>query len=259
MILFKRKEKKIDRKSFFIQPDLNENDYFLVSYPRSGSTWLRTLLYYIFTKNETLNNINTLNDYLPDIHNNVKHLGKYSFPRVIKSHRPYSFRHQYWDSSLYKKVIYLYRHPFDVIKSFTHYLCKGNIEKNQFLQIYRQLAYGMIAPGLWQHHYLGWYGASKFGTDLLFVEYEKLERNTKKELLKILDFIEIRSSDKIVDRAIELSDLQNMQKLSFSIEDSLGVKDFIRSSKQREVNFEIPQDLIDVVFENNKEIIMKLY
>jgi len=87
-------------------------DVFLVSYPRSGNTWLRNIIAEIIY-GESGTKLGDVGKYIPDI-------GKYNvdemdlkFPRVIKSHDTYN--------ETYRRVIYIIRDPRDVILSYYKY------------------------------------------------------------------------------------------------------------------------------------------
>src|SRR5262245_12913126 len=74
------------------------DDTFLVSYPRSGNTWLRFLIGCVF-HGEPIT-FGTLEAKVPDIYqNHNKVLLKIPRPRLIKSHEYFEPR--------YKKVIYV--------------------------------------------------------------------------------------------------------------------------------------------------------
>src|SRR6516165_33686 len=71
---------------------LNPGDVFVASYPRSGSTWLRFLLFETLTKNEA--GFDNVNRMLPDV---GMHEGATALlankGRLIKTHEP--FRSEY--------------------------------------------------------------------------------------------------------------------------------------------------------------------
>ena len=85
------------------------DDTFLVSYPKSGNTWVRFLLANLIHPNEkvSFSNINRLLP-APGVLSK-RFLRTLPRPRILKSHEPFDAR--------FKKVIYLVRDPRDVAVS----------------------------------------------------------------------------------------------------------------------------------------------
>src|SRR5438132_14035201 len=91
-----------------IRPD----DVFIVSYPRSGNTWIRFLLANLLAPHETIT-FRNIEDYVPDIHKSASALAGWQGHRYLKSHHPY------YDS--YPRFIYIYRDGRDALVSYYHY------------------------------------------------------------------------------------------------------------------------------------------
>src|SRR2546423_7743737 len=91
-------------------------DVFLVSYPRSGNTWLRFLVANALRPEEQAT-FATVGDVVPDIYDVTnRDLLRLPDPRILKSHEPVDER--------YRRVAYLVRNPADVALSYYHYLIK---------------------------------------------------------------------------------------------------------------------------------------
>ena len=91
------------------------DDVFIVSYPRSGNTWVRFLIgSMVYQADVDFNNLVTI---IPDIYRCTnRFLESLERPRYLKSHEPYDGR--------YPKVIYLVRDPRDVAISYYYWLLK---------------------------------------------------------------------------------------------------------------------------------------
>lgn len=105
-----------------------ENDYYIVSYPRSGNTWLRAMVAELLY-GQSGKSIKDIQHYVPDIHVATPRNWMIASPfRVFKSHeRPLDIRNF---TPNRKKVIYLIRDPRDVVISYCRYWkCLRNYQK----------------------------------------------------------------------------------------------------------------------------------
>jgi hypothetical protein len=187
---------------------LKPQDAFLASYPRSGSTWLRFILF------ETLCGENAgfrkIEDRLPEIHT---HRG--ALPvlpgggRLIKTHE------QYRDD--YKKAVFLIRDVRDVFLSafagctangLVPLVSKGDIDS--FLESFLQGR--ALTMGSWHQHTRSWLDSplARNG-NLLVVRYEELRRNPEQRVAQILQFLGITPDAQAIGRAIENNSLQRMR------------------------------------------------
>ncbi len=162
------------------------DDTFLVSYPRSGNTWLRFLLgEALFEQEVTFANMEML---VPDIYRVSRaHLARLPRPRYIKSHEPYDSR--------YPKVIYLLRDPRDVAISYYHWLRKfrrlENEDLNAFIESFTApITDSRVWYGGWGEHVRSWYqNRHAVPQGCLFVRYEDLLANPAETLTNILHFL----------------------------------------------------------------------
>lgn len=98
---------------------IRKDDIFLVSYPKSGNTWLRFLFGNLIYE-EGVNFTNIISK-IPDIYTSSKQeLDSIKSPRIIKSHEPFL--------KCFQKVIYIYRDPKDVVVSYYFWFKKFNPE-----------------------------------------------------------------------------------------------------------------------------------
>jgi estrone sulfotransferase len=95
-----------------------DDDVFVVSYPRSGNTWVRFLIAILMYPHEEID-LQTIECYVPDIHRDEgrRVINSLPRPRFIKSHRPCY--------SCYPRFIYIYRDGRDALVSFYHYASKN--------------------------------------------------------------------------------------------------------------------------------------
>lgn len=168
--------------------NLKSNDVFLVSFPRSGNTWVRTIVANILYPQEWITSLQDLDYLVPDLHRELPEHEDYSFPRVVKTHRSYPCRHQRNDKSLYSKVIYIVRHPINVIRSLYHYRLYKNPNISLDQVVLEVVASNNQWGGSWQEHILSW-KAKEDDIDILFVRYEDLENQSLKSIIEISEFL----------------------------------------------------------------------
>jgi len=209
------------------------DDVFLVSYPRSGNTWVRFIIGSLIAGFEI--DWKNLELGIPDIYRNTdKELLKIGRPRVIKSHHPYDEK--------YYKVIYLVRDVRDVIISYHNYHLKfkqRNYQIKSIDEFINEFINGNLDDfGNWAENVSSWIdNKDKVKNGFLLVKYEDLRKDTFNCIKNILSFINIDKSDDIINEAIKWSSFNNMKKMESVQKDAdLFIKSnqkisFMRSGK----------------------------
>jgi hypothetical protein len=179
------------------------DDIFLVSYPKSGNTWLRFLIGNYLTHNKC--DFNNCGEIVPDMYHNPVPI-ELQRPRIIKSHSPFT--------SEYSRVIYIVRDGRDVAVSYYYYALKfGFIDSNtQFTDFLLQFNAGTLDDFTpWNHHINLWLDRAK--QDFLLIKYEDLKANTIHELTRVLKFANLPIDSNRLISAVKSSEFGNMQKL----------------------------------------------
>jgi hypothetical protein len=184
------------------------DDTFLVSYPKSGNTWVRFLLANLIYPNETVgfSNINRLLP-APGVLSK-KFLRNLPRPRILKSHEPFDAR--------FRKVIYLARDPRDVVVSEHHFnLKKRYIEAGVTLEQFvdRFMAGETSSYGSWWEHTSSWIAARHGNPAFLLVRYEDLLSDSIGETAKIAKFLGISADHERLQAAVDRSSADKMRKL----------------------------------------------
>lgn len=179
----------------------HNDDTFLVSYPRSGNTWMRYLLANLLKPGNRWH-IKNINEVVPDIYQ--VDISSHPRPRIIKSHEPYSGN--------YPKVIYMYRDGRDVAVSYYDLSRTAFGYTGSFNDFVLQMLRGGkdVGFGSWQDHVTGWLGAARNG-NVLCVQYEALCGNTVEILGEIGRFIGKSFDPELISTAISNSTF-NVQK-----------------------------------------------
>jgi Sulfotransferase domain len=188
---------------------LKPEDKFLASFPRSGSTWLRFMLFETLFGEDA--GFKKIEDRLPEIH---RHRG--STPilagggRLIKTHENYR--------NDYQRAVLLIRDIRDVFLScwagydalgLAPIVSKGDMDS--FLVAF--LEGKAIHSGSWQQHTKSWLESpiAKNG-NLLVIKYEDLRKNPEPMLQELLEFVGMPYDVHAIRRAIENNTLQQMRK-----------------------------------------------
>jgi hypothetical protein len=189
------------------------DDTLLVSYPKSGNTWMRFILSNLLQSGaEEINFHNALN-YIPD--DNFSDLEQVARPRIIKSHEPYQAQ--------FPRVIYIVRDPRDAYVSYFEYLRKKLPEGMTFSAFLRQPS---IYPCRWHEHVASW--IDKPSVKVL-VKYEDMLSDCFSQMQRVLAILpHVQVSDEQLRRAIDASSFSNMRK----IEETKGRP--FRTEKDRE-------------------------
>jgi len=191
------------------------DDVFLVSYPRSGNTWMRFLLGNLIYPNEpaTFSNIESR---IPEIYfNRDRLMRQFPRPRLLKSHECFQPH--------YPRVIYLVRDPRDVAISFYHHNVKARNIPDDYplVDFVPRFLTGEFDYkfGSWRDNVLSWTVLRGSDPAFLQLRYEDLKRDPAHELAKIVVFLErssfpkIDSSAEAFEKAIALSSPERMRAL----------------------------------------------
>ena len=240
----------------------------LASYPKSGNTFLRSILgTYFFTKdgnfsfdqvykigqfpslfhfnqmNIDVNNIEqTMGTYV-DVQNklNFEHKSK----KFFKTHSVF-FDNQS-NNSIFSNLenslcaIYIVRDPRNVVTSYAHHYSITVDEafyqisdKELFLK--KTNLHPDVFISSWSLNYLSW---KKANIPLLLIKYEDLIKNTKEKLIEVFNFFQTLGmskslyDEKKLDNVIKSTQFKNMQKL----EKEIG---FDESVMDKKTNKKIP-------------------
>ena len=181
------------------------DDIFLVSYPKSGTTWMRFLIGNYLTGNQC--NFSNAHSIMPGLRHDQDTVNWCQFkPRFIQSHFPFSPE--------YHKVVYLVRDGRDVAVSFYFHLLKHwRLKKDtlfaDYLTKFNQGSLGI--SGSWGDHVLTWLDNAP--SEFILVRYEDIHADASRELTRVLEFAGLSVCQQAVNSAVEASNFGRMQSL----------------------------------------------
>jgi len=176
----------------------------LVSYPRSGNTWMRFLMANILYPDKDIN-YRSINRLVPDIHQQQNWAKEgVENPQFIKSH--FKFKDDY------RRVIYLYRDGRDAAISLYYFymLDEKGLSFDQFFC--QQFISGQLLFGDWKKHITFWM-FEDHKIEFLPIRYEELYSDTRWELAKMAKFSDIKATIAEIETAVDKSSFEELEKI----------------------------------------------
>ena len=240
-----------DIKDFILSYYYPKGQYFLVSFPKTGRTWL---IHMVNQMKEQSNHIlKKERHFIFNEHDNSEIIledGTRNNPLEIFK---FTARFRYKRG----KIIFLVRDPRDVIVSHFHQVTKRARNPFVFNSISEFVKDDILGFKRIIHFYNLWQRNKDIPQDFLLVSYENLINNGVQELQKINDFLEINISEKNVRLIYGESSASKMRdkEINNKLE---GFNDFGKSTNQLKVRnakiggykSELSED--DILFCNNE-------
>jgi hypothetical protein len=227
--------------------NLFSTDTFVISYPKSGNTWLRFIIANMLTKETvTMKNVDGL---VPDIYNFKDRINQLGEPRFIKSH------HAHFKS--YPKTIYIYRDYRDVLISYYHFQKGLNQYEGDLSSFIKQIG----SPfGKWEKHVTDALEFSKKYPDrILLLSYNDMLINLPKYVELIANYCSIKplkSTDEIV-RLCSFNAMQQNEAEHGRTFDTPGLT-FFRSGKAEQWRKELSEEDNRWIVEQHRDLFSQL-
>lgn len=200
--------------SFELRPD----DVWVVSYPKSGTTWVQQIVKLL--RNGGKDDGRKITDAIPFVDSVTKdpifyyqvNLHELPFPRAFKSHFTYDVMPCGLPSTKPCKYIYVARNPKDVVVSLFHFLqahkvLPPDVKWGDFLSMYMK---GDVGYGSWFDHVLGWW-AHKDDPNVLFLKYEDMKKDLNGSVQKIATFIGCTVNKEQLEAVVKQCEFQSMK------------------------------------------------
>ncbi len=187
----------------------------LASYPRSGNTWLRFLLFNYFWGVPTHSSQVALR--IPDLHKPRRELApaldlarqENAVHLFIKTHHPLSKSHPMIEQT--GGFIYLIRHPKDVLLSLMNYHGVQPADAPAYARQFIDTGSDPFMPhfGTWDQHAASWLGSRP----KLLLRYDHMRADPTGAMEAVLEFLGESSSPERVARAVAASTFDAMRKM----------------------------------------------
>jgi peroxiredoxin len=158
------------------------DDIFIVTYPRSGTTWMQMILYQLTDGNMDIPHIAERCPWFERSVRSAQDFEQRKSPRVFKSHLSFD--------KIPKgpgRYLYVARDGRDVAVSYYNLYRNYNGYKGAFAEFFEEFMNGKLHYGSWFKHVSGWW---KHRNDLnvLFLTYEELQRDLEACIRRIIAF-----------------------------------------------------------------------
>ncbi|MBA2312815.1 MAG: sulfotransferase domain-containing protein [Actinobacteria bacterium] len=184
--------------------DLNQEDAFLVSYPRSGTTWLRFLLFEALTnKSPGFGSIKEAVPSLTKHHHAAVVLGQRG--RLIQSHETFS------DGD--RRIIYAVRDARSVALSEYQWQRRLGLEPGSLDRFIADFTRGRSNPwGPWDQHVQYWLASEPARLDHLhLIKFEDLRRDTVGTLRLALSFLGVEMTIEELRSVVDNNSVERMR------------------------------------------------
>ncbi|KAK8785124.1 hypothetical protein V5799_008511 [Amblyomma americanum] len=210
------------RSALSYEPE--EGEVLIASYPKCGTTWLQHIVLNIFFSGEStpeeLEDVRK-SSYLEFI--GAEGARKLRRPAAIKTHLPFS-KLPYSEKV---KYIYVARNPYDCCVSYYHHFRTRpwhHFAEGTFEEHLDMFVEGKVDYGDYFDHLLPWYEL-RHASNVLFITYEELKKDTAAWVLRIADFLgkqeyggRLRAHPRYLEMVLNAISFESMKKLTFSLE-----------------------------------------
>ena len=195
----RQRGERVQWKPALIYPD----DVFIVSYPKSGNTWVRFLIANLLKPPGEEIDFYTSNTFIPEVGTHTEIIERLERPRVMKSHAPCVRE--------YPRVIYVIRDGRDVYVSYYFHRLEKLPHNTTFKEFLERDDH---FPSLWGDHVASWLFKERTPSgSILVVRYEDLLNDALAQLRHMVEFIGLERTEGELQHAVEAASFKNMRRL----------------------------------------------
>ena len=201
---------KVNSMMYWMEFGRRDSDIYIVTFPKSGTTLTQVILYQLCTNGKGKMDFHHIYDVSPWISNDIikGHPVRYNLPspRLIKSHDPYNR----FEKNTKGRFICIYRNGMDVAVSLFHQNRNYNNQNLTFDASFKRF----VSPknkGSWFHYMHGWM-RNKYKFPILYIRYEDLLKNKRREIERMIEFLKLEVSEEAIQKAVEYSSFEYMKE-----------------------------------------------
>ncbi|KAF4084629.1 hypothetical protein AMELA_G00108400 [Ameiurus melas] len=196
------------------------SDLLISTYPKAGTTWTQEIVDLLLHNGdaEICKRAPTIirNPFLeinspPPIPSGLDLLKTMKPPRFIKTHLPIQLVPEgFWENKC--KVIYVARNAKDNLVSYYHFdrMNLTQPEPGPWEEYVQKFMKGKLAWGSWYDHVKGFW-KEREKKNILYLFYEDMKENPRREIVRIMRYLDLLLSDDIIDKIVELTSFNVMK------------------------------------------------
>ncbi|XP_060636553.2 sulfotransferase 1 family member D1-like [Anolis sagrei] len=195
-------------------------DLLISTYPKCGTTWISEVIDLIYKEGNVeacrekpiYMRVPFLEFSVPDVLSGIEQLKKAPRPCLIKTHLPVQLLPKsFWEKNC--KMIYVARNAKDVAVSyyFFHQMAVVHPDPGTWEEFLEKFMAGDISFGSWYDHVKGWWDKRK-EQRMLYLFYEDLKEDPRREIRKVLEFLERPIDEKVVEKIAHLTSFKEMSQ-----------------------------------------------
>ncbi|XP_016548759.2 cytosolic sulfotransferase 12 [Capsicum annuum] len=211
-----------------------DSDIILVTNPKSGTTWLKSLLfalinrkkYPIFEQNHPLL-VKNPHDLVPSLEFRLyadghdPNLSSSTSPRLLSTHLPFTSLPNFVQDSR-TKLVYLCRNPRDTFISMWHFANNLRLHHKDTTTIEEMFDFfceGVVPFGpFWNHVLDYWKQSIEKPNKVLFLMYEEIKVQPKLQLKRLAEFLKCpfsieEENQGVVDQILRMCSFENLSNL----------------------------------------------
>jgi hypothetical protein len=194
---------------YFTEFEERPDDIYIVTYPKSGTTWMQMILYtLIYQKEPDFKHIYDVSPWLSNEafkHNSCEKVNKLPSPRFFKSHDPY----EKFTPGFEGKIIYVYRDVLDLAVSYFYHKKHYNNPDIMMDELLED-SFNETKNFNWFTFHKNWL-ENKHNYPVFYISYEDLKTDFEGAVIQIARYLKIELTTETIELAKKYASFEYMK------------------------------------------------